>query len=326
MLHQDNERPKNIIGYGLTENDFKNKQINESRKNRNERPYYVDIDSRQEFLNFKEFENHYCCNRELINSQHLSNAMITLQEQSSSFNIILYFPHQYCTLKQIQCYKTILNNLERLKSEIYKIKKILTKNKIYNKATIILSPSYNEIFPYWASEENKKNIACYYLNTVYLFGNEKQKKSLTKKEVRESLFHEFGHMIEEKLYYGKENQNKYSSLIRQDFKLAIKKKTSLVLTNKRDEDFYNHVAPPTQLIRLRKEEIMNHDTTGELFAESFAYYLDFNHKRTIRSKNVPILNEMFPHTNYIVKQTCKGKSVNKYKVFGQKKITKIIKF
>jgi len=318
----------------------------------------VDYDAEQQeedsYLNLKigehsyiEFDNFALLEKDFINphgvlkSFNLDNTTIKLINEHKDFNISLYFASHSTVYQQIGYYKTILNNLKRLKYTLKKATNALKKNNILETPTIVLANSYNDIFPYWTNEKSHLTPACYYLDTVYLFVNYKLKRGLKRVETNHSMNHELGHMLENRLYkekyefYPEPNgmrknikKNKYSSLIRQDFKLALKPKTKQVISQEPYSGYYDHVAPPTILKKLNHRTIMSTSCKSELFAESFSYYVDYHGKsirRGIKKYNHPILNEMFPNTNYIVSQTIKGKSINKYKVLKQNKISKIIK-
>lgn len=294
-----------------------------------------------EFDNFLELEQDYNNPKGLLRTFNLDNTNIDLVNEHKDFNVKVYFANHKTVNQQIGYYKTVINNIKRLKIRLKKATNVLKKNNIHQKPTIVLADSYNDVFPYWSDDESHLVPACYYLDTVYLFVNYKIKKGLKLKETNNSILHELGHMIENRLYKEKSEfnitpngfkrhikKNKYSQLIRQDFKLALKEKTSKILNRDPYASYYDHVAPPTNFNGLNHSKIMNTVSKSELFAESFSYYLDFhgkNIKRNTHNYNNPILNEMFPNTHYIIAQTIKGKSVNKYKVLKQKKIKKLIK-
>lgn len=294
-----------------------------------------------EFDNFLTFEKKFADRKDKLHSFNLDNTTIKLINEHKNFNVSIYFASHKTVYQQIGYYKTVLNNIKRLKNTLKKATNVLKKNKISQKPTIVLADSYNDVFPYWIDEESHLVPACYYLDTVYIFVNYKLKSGLRLKETNDSMLHELGHMIENRLYREKSEfyttangfkkrikQNKYSSLIRQDFKLALKQKTSKTLNRNPFASYYAHVAPPTTFKKLNHSTIMSTVSKSELFAESFSYYIDFHGKSVKRSRHNcknPILNEMFPNTHYIVGQTIKGKSVNKYKVLKQKKRSKMIK-
>lgn len=281
------------------------------------------------FINFLDFEAHYTDNSGLRDNVNLENTYITLTEQSQFFDIVLRFSDNETAYTQIKYYKTILNNIARLKYKLNKVMHVLKINNILEVPKIILANSYNDVFPYWIDKKSNRVPACYQSDTIHLFVNDKLKRCLTLKETKNSIIHELGHMIEDRLYdQPYKCKNKYSNLIRQDFKLALRTKTSRFLNYKRYAGFYDHVAPPTTFTNLNHEQVMESSPAHELFAEALAYYMEFkgrNIKRRYKEVNSPILNEMFPNTHYIIKQTVLGKSVNKYKVLKQKKMTKMIK-
>ena len=294
-----------------------------------------------EFDNFLTLEKKFADRKDKLHSFNLDNKTIKLNNEHKDFNVSLYFADHKTVSQQIGYYKTVLNNIKNLKNKLKKVTNVLKKNDIHQKPTIVLADSYNDIFPYWTDDESHLVPACYYLDTVYLFVNYKLKSGLKLKETNDSILHELGHMIENRLYKEKAEfhttpngfkkrikKNKYSSLIRQDFKLALKQKTSKTLNREPFASYYDHVAPPTTFKKLNHSTIMSTVSKSELFAESFSYYIDFHGKSFKRSRyncKNPVLNEMFPNTHYIVGQTVKGKSVNKYKVLKQKKRSKMIK-
>jgi len=292
-------------------------------------PLFNQKHDRPIFNNFLEFEAHYTNSSGLRNNVNLENNHVTLKGQSNFFDIVLRFNNNETAYAQIKYYKTILNNIDRLKYKLKKVIKVLKNNNITEVPQIVLASSYNDIFPYWADKKSHLVPACYQYDTIYIFANYKLKRCLEIKDTKHSLIHELGHMIEDRLYaQAYKCKNKYSNLIRQDFKLALKTKTSRVLNYKRYAGFYDHVAPPTTFTKLTHEHLLASSPAHELFAESLSYYMEFkgrNIKRRYKEVNSPILNEMFPNTNYIIKQTVLGKSVNKYKVLKQKKMTKMIK-
>jgi hypothetical protein len=292
-------------------------------------PLFDQRSDRPIFNNFLEFEAHYTDASGLRYNVNLENNYVTLKEQSNFFDIVLRFSNNETAYAQIKYYKKILNNIARLKHKLNKVMNVLKANNITEVPQIVLASSYNEVFPYWVDKKSHLVAACYQSDTIYIFANYKLKRCLKLKDTKHSLIHELGHMIEDRLYYqAYKCKNKYSNLIRQDFKLALKTKTSRVLNYKRYAGFYDHVAPPTTFTKLTHEHVLESSPAHELFAESLTYYMEFNgrkFKRRYKEVNSPILNEMFPNTNYIVKQTVLGKSVNKYKVLKQKKMTKMIK-
>lgn len=292
-------------------------------------PLFNQRSDRPIFTNFLAFEAHYTDDTGLRDNVDLENNYVTLTEQSNLFDVVLRFSDNETAYAQIKYYKKILNNMARLKHKLNKVMNVLKANNITEVPKIVLANSYNDVFPYWVDKKSHRVPACYQADTIYIFANYKLKRCLKLKETKNSIIHELGHMIEDRLYYeGYKCKNKYSQLIRQDFKLALKTKTSRVLNYKRYAGFYDHVAPPTTFTKLTHDHVLESSPAHELFAESLAYYMEFkgrNVKRRYKEVNSPILNEMFPNTNYIIKQTVLGKSVNKYKVLKQKKLTKMIK-
>jgi hypothetical protein len=292
-------------------------------------PLFSERSERPIFANFLDFEAHYIYDNELRDNVDLVDSYVTLTNECQFFPIAMQFSDSEPVLNQIKYYKTIINNIARLKNKLNKVMKILKANNITETPKIVLANSYNDLFSYWGDEASHLVPACYQSDTIYLFVNYKLKRGLKRRDTRNSLLHEFGHMIENRLY-GRYStvKNKYSGLVRQDFKLALKEKTSRFLNYKRYAAFYDHVAPPTRFTKLQHNEVISSTPAFELFAESFSYSLELGGrkiKRRYKKVNSPILNEMFPNTNYIVKQTIRGKSVNKYKVLKQKKLTKMIK-
>lgn len=311
------------------DDDFESVQLPSEIKQFNMPPLFNLRAERPIFTNFLAFESHYIDHNGLRENVDLKDKYIELTEQSEYFEISLHFSDNETVYEQIKYYKTILNNISRLKDDLNKIMKVLKVNNIKEVPKVIIASSYNDIFPSWSDKKSHRTPACYQYDTIYIFANYKLKRCLKLKDTRHSLIHELGHMIEDRLYesYFK-CKNKYSHLIREDFKLALQTKTSRFLNYKRYAGFYDHVAPPTTFSNLNNGHILNSSPAHELFAETLTYYMEFNGrnvKRRYREVNSPILNEMFPNTNYIVKQTVLGKSVNKYKVLKQKKMTKMIK-
>lgn len=311
------------------DDDFDSVQFPTEIKQVNMTPLLNQGSEKQIFTNFLAFESHYINHDRLRENVDLEGKYFALTKQSEHFDISLHFSNNETAYEQIKYYKTILNNISRLKDDVNKIMMVLKINNIKKVPQIIIARSYNDIFPYWCDKKSHYTPACYQRDTIYIFANYKLKRCLKIKDTKHSLIHELGHMIEDRLYKSSFScKNKYSHLIREDFKLALQKKTSRFLNYKRYAGFYNHVAPPTTFSNLNNEHILNSSPAHELFAETLSYYMEFNGrtvKRRYKEVNSPILNEMFPNTNYIVKQTVLGKSVNKYKVLKQKKMTKMIK-
>lgn len=140
-----------------------------------------------------------------------------------------------------------------------------------------------------------------------------------KKNDSSSLFHEFGHFINETLIDDTSYQKTLkilTSLLIKDYKLAFKQRRSLRYYRYRK--YYKHVSPPLNILGKKNPRIYDDTYSNELFAEIVC---DVMMSEVKKSKTMPMdrkakkLDTMFPHTNYLVRSILKGKGVNKYKQF-----------
>lgn len=229
---------------------------------------------------------------------------------------------------QLKVYNKIFHYINLHKTMLTKLMKSARAMGITQNLEISLNEkclTEDHYFDNRFSTIHKKDIyewveACYGRNTIYIFANPNNyNKRITYNNMRHTLLHEFGHFIESKLY--RIHHNKYSSLVKKDFKMA--RLHTRQLKYEKFRKYYEHVTPPTKFVKFKKHT--GNTYSAELFAESLTSMLLIKKKKKTRrnNKNIHVF-EMFPHTRYTVEQFLKGKSVNKYKTFKKPKFGRII--
>lgn len=112
------------------DDDFESVQLPSEIKQFNMPPLFNLRAERPIFTNFLAFRSHYIDHNGLRENVDLKDKYIELTEQSEYFEISLHFSDNETVYEQIKYYKTILNNISRLKDDLNKIMKVLKVNNI----------------------------------------------------------------------------------------------------------------------------------------------------------------------------------------------------
>ncbi len=240
---------------------------------------------------------------------------ILITEQGSIFNFKIYIEKNTFFNEQLNTSKKVMKIIERDYIFYNNLKKILIKNKL-DMPKIIIYQSYNKIFKF---ESDYEIPACYLENNIYLFANKKIK--INRKEIRNSITHEFGHFLMDSLNY-----KEFSKLTRIQIKDWILSKKNIKEFNKdKLKNYLRYIAPvDTNYNRfiIKPKDVINNIQMKELFAEVFSlkYSLFFDKSKNIKKNKFEEILNFFPNTNYFIEKKIKIKQINKYKSLKSKKI------
>ncbi len=235
---------------------------------------------------------------------------ILIIEQGSVFSFKIYIDKNEVSNEQLNISKKIMKIIERDHLFYNNLKKILIKNNL-NMPKIIISQSYNKIFNFDSKYEVP---ACYFRNNIYLFANKKIK--INRKEIRNSISHEFGHFLMESL-----NPKEFKKLTKIQIKdWILSKKNIKKFNHGKMKSYLRYIAPIDTNYKnfiIKEKDVAENVQMKELFAEVFSlnYSLMFDKSKNIKKNKFKNVLNFFPNTNYIIEQKIKTKGFNKYKSF-----------
>lgn len=231
-------------------------------------------------------------------------------EQGSVFNFKIYIDRNEFFNEQLNISKKIMKIIERDYLFYNNLKKILIKHNL-NMPKIIISQSYNKIFNF---ESEYEIPACYFRNQIYIFANKKIK--INRKEIRNSITHEFGHFLMENL--NSKDIIKISKIQIKDWILS--KRNIKKFNNGKMKNYLRYIAPIDNDYKgflIKEKDVIENVQMKELFAEVFSlqYSLIFDKSKNIKKNKFKNILNFFPNTNYIIEQKIKNKGINKYKSY-----------